>query len=163
MSHSLIDLQRLVPELFTEDVKEALPEFFTEDNEKLVNLLEEYYDWMDSSTQFNFPDLIRGITMSRDIQSANTKYLDQIIAEIGNGLTQSSFFDNPRLMTSLLSRFYRVKGSLSSVEGFFRGFFGEEVNVEYPKNNMFIVGESEIGYESLKFIQNNALYQIFSI
>lgn len=163
MSHSLIDLQRLVPELFSKDVREALPEYFSEDNEKLVQLLEEYYDWMDSSTQFNFPELIRGITASRDIQSANTKYLDQIIAEIGNGLTQSSFFDNPRLMGRLLGDFYRVKGTKVGTEGFFRAFYNEDVIIEYPKENIFIVGEDKIGYESIRFIQDGRVYQVFSI
>ena len=61
------------------------------------------------------------------------------------------------------ANFYRVKGTKYSAEGFFRAFYGIDVEIEYPKNNMFIVGESQIGTESLRFIQNSALYQIFSV
>jgi len=52
---------------------------------------------------------------------------------------------------------------LFSIEGFFRAFFNEEVTIEYPKEQMFIVNESQIGYESQKFIQDDELYQVFSI
>ena len=39
----------------------------------------------------------------------------------------------------------------------------EEVEVEFPKKDIFTVGSSKIGAESLKFIQNGALYQVFSV
>ena len=31
-----------------------------------------------------------------------------------------------------------------SLEQFFKAFFGEEVEIHYPKNDMFIVGESKL-------------------
>jgi hypothetical protein len=73
-------------------------------------------------------------------------------------------------MAKLLPLFYRSKGTLLSAEGFFRGFFGEEVNISYPKDNMLYVGgkvpagdQGSIGYEDQFFIQSNDLYQIFSV
>lgn len=163
MSHSLKDIQRLAPELFSQNVEEVLPEYFAADNEKLIKFLNEYYDFMDSSSTYNFPEIINQALTSRDIQSVDTRYLDQIIAEIGNGLTQSSFFDEPRLMGRLLGDYYRVKGTKVGTEGFFKAFFNEDVIIEYPKENIFVVGEDKIGYESIRFIQNDKQYQIFSI
>jgi hypothetical protein len=52
---------------------------------------------------------------------------------------------------------------LYSAEGFFRSFYGEQPEVVYPKNNLFIVGGSQIGPDSLKYIQNGALYQVLSV
>jgi hypothetical protein len=52
---------------------------------------------------------------------------------------------------------------LYSAEGFFRAFYGEQPEIVYPKNNLFIVGESKVGPESLKYIQNGALYQVLSV
>ena len=66
-------------------------------------------------------------------------------------------------MAKLLGDFYRAKGSLNSAEGFFRGFFNQEAEVSYPKDKIFIVGESQTGFESQRFIQDNAQFQIFSI
>ena len=51
------------------------------------------------------------------------------------------------------------------MEEFFRMFFQQRAEVEYGKESMFIVGDSasQIGVESLKFIQDNELYQTFGL
>ena len=53
---------------------------------------------------------------------------------------------------------------------FFRGFFGEQATVEYPKDELLYVGgidatgnQGRIGYEYQNRIQDNAIYQIFSV
>lgn len=163
MTHKVQDLNRRNLSFSKSKVKEVLPEYFAETYPNLVLFLEKYYEYLEGENADSFKREINNLFVARDPGQVDLESLDYIVREVGNGLKSSTFFDNPRLMTSLLSRFYRVKGSLNSIEGFFRGFFGQEVTVEYPKNQMFIVGESEIGYESLKFIQDNRLYQIFSI
>lgn len=163
MSHELKDRNRRNVTLFTSKTGEVLPLYYEQDNSKLISLLEEYYKFMDSSGDLSFSNTISEIHHSRDISQTDLDYLDELIKEIGNGLQASAFFAQPRLMTKLLASFYRAKGSVVSLEGFFRGFFNEEVSVEYPKEQIFIVAESEIGFESQRFIQDNGLYQIFSI
>jgi len=163
MTHVLKDLNRRDLNLATSKVKEVLPEYYTQDNANLITFLEKYYDYLDSSTTTSFKTEIDNLFSIRDISQTENKYLDQLISEIGNGLQVASFFNEPRLMTRLLSQFYRAKGSLVSIEGFFRAFFNSEVDIEYPKEQIFIVGQSEIGPESLRFIINNELYQTFSI
>lgn len=163
MAHKLNDKNRRFPTLTTSKTGIVLPEYYEADNPKLINLLDEYYNFLDSAGAQSFSDMIEQIHKARDISSTRDNFLDELITELGNGLTQSSFFQNPRLMAKLLAGFYRSKGTLVSAEGFFRGFFGEEVVVEYPKKQIFIVGDSRVGFESQKFIQNNGIYQIFSI
>jgi len=163
MSHELKDKNRRNVTLFTSKTGEVLPRYYEEDNSKLIALLDEYYKFMDSSGDQSFSNIISEIHHSRDISQTDIDYLDELIKEIGNGLQASSFFQQPRLMAKLLADFYRAKGTRVSAEGFFRGFFNEEVTVEYPKDQIFIIDDSLIGYESQKFIQDNGLYQIFSI
>ena len=163
MSHVLDDKNRRDVTLTTSKTGEVLPAFYEQENPKLISLLDTYYDFLDSDGRQAFSDQIKEIHHARDIAQTNVTFLDELIKEIGNGLQSSSFFQKPRLMATLLASFYRSKGTLVSTEGFFRGFFNEEVTVEYPKNNMFIVGESEIGFDSQKFIQDNGVFQIFSI
>ena len=38
-------------------------------------------------------------------------------------------------------------------------FYGIDVEVDYPKKDVFTVGSSEIGADSIKFLTNNELYQ----
>lgn len=163
MTHKIQDLNRRNLSFSKSKVREVLPEYFAESYPNIITFLEKYYEYLEANNDDSFKRQVNQLFVLRDPDQVDLDKLDYILQEIGNGLKSSSFFDNSRLMTQLLSRFYRVKGSRSSIEGFFRGFFGQEVNIEYPKKNMFIVGESQIGYESLRFIQDNALYQIFSL
>ena len=158
-----IDKNRKVEKLTQARVKETLPEYFSEDNPNLITFLEKYYDFLDSDGRYSFNSSIQEIISARDTQENSSELLNEVIKEIGDGLQSASFFHQPRLMAKLLGAFYRSKGTLVSAEGFFRGFFNEPLEVEYPKDQIFIVGESNIGFEDRKFIQNNELYQIFSI
>ena len=68
---------------------------------------------------------------------------------LGIGVSQGRF-TFPREAIRNFGNFFRVKGSEYSVDGFFRAFFGTDIEIEYPKNNIFIVDEpaSQIGTES---------------
>lgn len=163
MTHVLNDNNRRFLNFSTSKVTEVLPEYYTQDNPKLISFLEKYYDYLDSDATTSFKTEINNLFAIRDIGETEIKFLDQMVREVGNGLQVASFFEQPRLMTRLLSQFYISKGSLVSVEGFFRAFFNSEVAIEYPKNQIFIIGDSKIGPESLKFITDDKLYQTFSV
>jgi len=174
MTHSLKDLNRRNINFNVNDVSSLLPEHYqteyTVDSGSLTKLLELYYDFLDSSGDQAFKREINEVFSSRDVSQNDTEYLDQVISEIGNGLTSSEFFDNPRLMARLLPLYYKSKGSTVGTEGFFRGFFGEEVEIEHPKDQLLYVGgidssgrQGLIGFENQFRIVNNGIYQIFSV
>lgn len=170
MPHKIEDLNRRKLNLLTSKVNEVLPEYYQGDFPNFITFLEKYYEWLDSDHSQGFTRDIKTLMSVRDISQTNEENLDELLTEIGDGLTVASFFNQPRLMIRLLSGFYRVKGTLLSAEGFFRGFFNEEVVVEYPKVQMFTINDADnnfldhkIGYESQKFIQDDGLYQVFSI
>lgn len=144
-------------------VSDTLPDFYKSEYPNLITFLDKYYQFMDSDDNYNFAATIYDLYQTRDVEDTKLDYLDIILKELGQGLLNKNFFLDPRFATRLVSKFYRIKGSLYSGEGFFRGFYGSEVTIEYPKRNIFIVGESPIGPDSLRFIQNGALYQIYSI
>jgi len=163
MIDSVFDKNRRKINFSASRVREVLPEYFVTDYPNLVTFLEKYYEYLSATERHSFESNINELFYLRDISETSIENLDAIINEIGNGLQVASFFQQPRLMAKLLSSFYASKGSLLSAEGFFRAFFNEDVTVEYPKQQIFIVGESEVGYESQRFIQDAGIYQIFSI
>ena len=163
MTHLVEDVDRRGINFATDKVKDILPEYVVTEYPNIVTFLEKYYEFLDSDGANSFKTEINSLFTVRDISQTSLENLDQIVNEVGNGLQVASFFQEPRLMAKLLPEFYSSKGTLLSAEGFFRAFFNEEVTVEYPKDQIFIVNESEIGYESQKFIQDDELYQIFSI
>ena len=174
MTHSLEDLDRRKLRLDVPAVSRLLPEYFQSeygvDSGSLTKLLDLYYEYLDSDGVHSFHKEISNLFLARDPSQNSETYLDEIIKETGNGLQSSSFFQNPRLMAKLLPLFYKSKGSLVATEGFFRGFFGEQATVEYPKDELLYIGgidatgnQGRSGYEDQNRIQDNAIYQIFSV
>lgn len=163
MTHTIEDVNRRDLILTSSKIKDILPEYFVREYPNIIMFLEHYYNWLDGDHIHAFDQEIRNVILSRDISQTSLKNLDFLIQETGNGLQTSAFFDDPRLMSKLLPDLYSSKGSLVSTEGFFKAFFGENITVEYPKQQIFKVGEDRIGYESQKFIQDAGVFQVFSI
>jgi hypothetical protein len=163
VQQTLLDFNRRNINLTESKVKEVLPSHYLSEYPDLVKFLEYYYDFLDSDTTHGFDHTIQNLYKIRDLRSTELTFLNQVFYEIGQGLVSADFFVDPQLVANLLANFYRIKGSLYSAEGFFRAFYGEQPEIIYPKNSLFIVGQSQIGPESLRFIQNGALYQVLSI
>ena len=149
MSHS-VEYGRYNQSLRRNAVTEVLPEYFVTDYPNLVAFLESYYDNLDSDETIKFINDLFGI---RDIERATVTQLDLIFEEIANGASRD-YFNDPREVLRQFAEFYRVKGTKFAAEGFFRAFFREDVVIEYPKNNLFVLNDenSEIGTESLRYI-----------
>jgi len=162
-TQTLLDFDRRDRNFAESKVQDLLPEYFTSDYPNLVKFLEYYYEFQDQDKSHGFDDKLHNLYNIRDLASADLELVDQIFKEIGQGQIKASYFTNPRYVAGLFANYYRIKGSLYSAEGFFRSFFQEQPQVLYPKNDMFIVGQSKIGPESLKFIQNDGIYQVLSV
>lgn len=162
MAHKLKDLGRRNIDFRKRSIKEALPEYFTAEYPDLIQVLDYYYDFMDSDEQDSFDKEIHQLYTIRDIGETPTEYLNLLINET-TSLQGGGLFKDPRFTMRRFAESYRNKGSRFSLEEFFQAFYQQEATVEYPKKDIFIVAESKIGYDSGKYIQNNAKYQIFSI
>ena len=159
MSHE-VEYDRYNYSLRTNLVKEVLPQFFTTDYPNLVAFLNGYYEYVDSDETLSLLDDLYSI---RDIERASLTQLDQIFEEIAKGASRDYFAD-PREVLRNFAKFYRVKGTRYSAEGFFRAFFNEDVEIIFPKESIFTLGtdssgvaRSFIGAENLDVIQNGAL------
>ena len=160
---TLTDFDRKPLNFRESKVSEVLPEHYLSEYPTLITFLDKYYEFMDSDATFNFASAIHAMYDVRDVQATSISFLDNILKELGQGILNQNFFLEPRFAASLISQFYRVKGSLYSSEGFFRAFYNSQVEISFPKRDLFIVGESEIGFENQKVIQDGALNQILSI
>lgn len=159
MSHKPDNL-RLDPNLRTFKISQVLPQYFAEDYPNLITFLEGYFEYLEYDDTINS---IQDMMTLYDLESTDLDNLELIFSTIADG-ANATYFSEPREVLRNFANFYRVKGTRYSAEGFFRAFFGVDIEIEYPKNNIFIIDEpaSQIGTESLKYIQNGALYQIFS-
>ena len=170
MTHTIEDQNRRDLPFFQSKIKDVLPEYAQEDYPNLITFLEKYYDFVSGTDDKAYDRIIHDIFSLKDVSQTDLSNLDLLLGEIGDGLTNASFFKQPRLMTRLLALFYQSKGTLVSAEGFFRGFFNQEAAIEYPKKDVLTINDADnnflshhIGFESQKFITNNTRYQVFSI
>jgi len=157
---TLRDLDRLPISMKRSLVKEVLPEYFVAEYPNFITFLEAYYDNLDSDE--NFGDLVKDLYTIRDVEDNTLSQLDLMFKELALGISHTQF-TTPREVIRNFAEFFRVKGTKYSTQGFFRAFFGEDVEIEYPKENLFIVGESELGIDGLDVLQDGGLYQVLSV
>jgi len=147
-------------------VREALPEYFTSEFPKLVSFVEKYYDFLDSAdATHSFGDDLKQIFATKDIGEMPNELLNSYVNELAANLETGGNFTDTRFALRRLAQFLRLKGSRFSAEEFFRLFFQQKAEIVYGKESVFNIGDSAstIGTESLKFIQNNELFQTFGL
>jgi hypothetical protein len=127
--------------------------------------------------------ILNRIYSTRDATSIPKMQLPFLEDELLLGEAYFGGFINKREAVKFSNTLYRSKGTKYSIEQFFRGFFGVDPEVIYPKENVFRVGPaidlekdsvntageqvkeraSNLGPESLRYITNDKLYQTLSI
>jgi len=178
---TLTDNDRTLLNLQRPDIEKVLPDFFVADSPKLIKLFEKYYQLLDSDNMPN--DIIKKLYQTKDATQTPTRNLEFLEDDLLLGNAYFGGFLNKREAIKFSNTLYRSKGSKYSYEQFFRGFFGVDPTIEYPKDKIFVVGPaidlqldsdndsggqvkieaSRLGVESGKFITDDKLYQQLAI
>jgi hypothetical protein len=169
MDRTTFEYYRRQPQLRKSRIADVLPSYFSEYYPNLVEYLVEYYEALDQEGELT-ETFEYDLFSLRDLDEVNLKYIDRIFYEIANGAS-SKYFADPRLIGKLIPLLIQNKGNVFSAELFFRIFFGETPEIQFPKNNILFVfsgnnnkiTESIIGTEGLRYLQNGRKYQILSI
>ncbi len=166
MHKGFFDKRRRFLNLRRSQVESALPEHFAQYYPKFITLLKKYYDWQD---EYPSTELIAHLFASRDINETDITLLRYIEDELLLGEAYFEGFGDTdaekRAAANFSNIMFRSKGSKFAIEWFFRSFYGLDAEVIYPKENIFLLGdtESRIGPDSLHFITNDKLYQTFAL
>lgn len=144
-------------------IEQVLPDYFKTEYPKLIKLL-QYYNQFEDSDQ-SPGRLVHDVFLSRDISSTDLSLLSFLEDELLLGQSYFEGFNNKRAAAKYSNTLYRSKGTLYSIQQFFRAFFGITPEVRYTKEDRFMIGEtdSRIGPESQKFLTDDKLYQVFAI
>ena len=170
MHNKFIDKRRRFINFRDAQVGNILPEHFASSYPKFISLLEKYYEFQD---QNNSTELLNHLFASRDINETDITLLTFIEDELLLGEEYFEGFTGGganrdvelRAAANFSNILFRSKGSKFAIEWFFRSFYGEEVEVLYPKENIFTIGfrDSLIGPDSLRYITDDKLYQTFAL
>ena len=166
MHNRFIDKKRRKLNLRELQVENVLPEHFAEYYPKFIALLERYYEFQEQETS---TELIHHLFAARDINETDIELLTYIEDELLLGEAYFKGFGSNdtelRAAANFSNILFRSKGTKFAIEWFFRSFYGEDVEVLYPKENIFLVGdtESRIGADSLRYLTDDKLYQTFAL
>ena len=162
LDKTLEDINRRELEFQQSHVGTVFPEHYATEYPKLTSLMESYYKFLDSD-QADFGNQIKSLSKSRDIGQTAESNLTFIEDELLLGQNYLQGILDQRTGAELSNNFYRTKGSKFSIERFFRAFFNTDPTIVYGKDLTFNIGETNIGPESGKFIQDDKIYQFWGI
>jgi len=163
MAVKLQDLNRRPIPLQRSKIKEILPEYFVAEYPTFITFLEKYYEFLDSDGTYAFDTEIQKLFSTRDIDQTPETLLDILGNEFSQSISTVGNFSDPRYSIRRFGELYRAKGTPVAADQFFRSFFNVEPTIEYPKEKLFTVGSSAIGFQDEQVIQDHARNQIYSI
>lgn len=155
------DINRKPVDFHTPVVEGVLPSHFLSQYPKFVALLKHFYAQTLEQTHEDDGG-VNNVFYAKDREAAPESYLDYLFHEAINGLGADKLIE-PRLTLKLVPSYYPIKGTTTSVPAFFRYIYGVDASQFYPKTQIFTLGESELGSESLRFLTDSYFYQILSI
>ena len=142
-----------------DNVKYSIPEFIRNDYSLFVTFIEKYYEWME---QENNPINILLNKHFYDIDEANDVELDRWRLMLAKQWPKNVPVDR-RFLYKRIKDIYESKGSKTSIESFFRLFYGEDVDILYPSR--FILRASDgiwTERQSVKVISAND-YEVLNL
>lgn len=147
--------------LYDRRIEEVLPDHFVQDYPQFITFLKKYYEWIESEE--SPAELVDHLFETKDIVETDLSLLSFLEDELLLGESYFQGFADKRGAAQIASNLYRSKGSKLAIQQFFRSFFGEDPDVEYTKDKIFVLNNSEIGPLSNRFLTDNKLYQTFAI
>ena len=131
-------------------VEELIPEQLRASSEKFVELISDYYEYMNTVDLPTYET--NRIVSEHDIDKVSNKYLDGIQSEIAKNIPNSTVMNRGELYKKIV-KFYTLKGSHESVSTFFRLFFDEIIHVSYPKDYLFKLSDGDWRQNPDKYIK----------
>ena len=121
-------------------VNQQFPAIYRESGAELVNLVEEYYNFLETDTKqsnyvgrrlFEYKDI--ATTISSMIVFFQKKYMADLPFKE----------ESDRFISRNIMDLYRRKGTKAGIELFFRAFYDEEIEIFYPASKMFKPSDSK--------------------
>lgn len=107
-------------------IKNQLPEFFVKEYPKFIEFMEKYYEFMDNDYER---------LLNPDIEFDKGRYIDEWINTLGLTFPKNSVSDK-KLLYSYINDIYESKGSIKSIQAFFRFAYNINIEVEYPSEKI---------------------------
>ena len=117
-------------------VNKQVPEFVRDDNQKFIDFLKAYYEWLENFyPQQHLEDI-------RDIDNTVNMFVEYFSREVMQSIPREVISDK-RFLAKHIKDLYSSKGTEASYKFLFRILFNEDAEVYFPKVDMLRVSDGK--------------------
>ena len=121
-------------------VQSQFPDFYKEEGEKFLAFMEAYYEYLEQNGKLT--DSIRNLQSYRDIETTTDEYLEYFQKDLLPSVPTDVLADK-KLLAKYIKFFNQARGTLSSYKLLFRALYNEQVEVNYPADQMLKVSDGD--------------------
>lgn len=120
-------------------VYDTIPSHIINDSENFIEFLRDYHEFLN---QRGFPiNVITNMVRNTSIDRADEEFINDIMSEIAADLPKN-IIGNKRTFYKRIVDFYNTKGTIECIRTFFRVFYDDVIDISYPINNTFTLGDN---------------------
>lgn len=137
------DIDDVLP---TSLVADQFPGFIQDEYPRMVEFAQAYFDFLARETENG------KIQDIRDLDKTTGNYINALRGEYSYNSMKFNFLDD-REFIRVASKFYSTKGSEEAIKFLFRVMFNEEVDIEYPSEDIFKASSAQwVQEQSVKVV-----------
>lgn len=120
------------------NIYDTIPQHILQDNKNFIQLLQDYYEFLNEK---GMPiNVITNMVKNNDIDRVDEEFISGIMSETMGDLPLE-IQTNKKVFYNRVADFYRTKGTIESFRIFFRVFFNDTIDIIYPKDYTFTLGD----------------------
>ena len=119
-------------------IPSQFPDFYEEEGPDLLLFVQAYYEWMEQNG--GILDYSRNLMNNRDVDNTVDQFVEHFRTEYLQNLPAYSQHDTAFLVKHIQD-LYKSKGTPRALDLVFRLFFGEDVELYYPKEDILKVDD----------------------
>jgi hypothetical protein len=121
-------------------VANQFPEFYKEDGQNFLAFIEGYYEYLEQNGKLS--DAIQNLEDYKDINTTLDQYLTHFQETLLPSVPHDVLSDK-RLMAKYVKYYNETRGSLASYKLLFRAIYNEDVEVNYPADQMLKLSDGD--------------------
>lgn len=121
-------------------VKNQFPDFYKEDGPNFLAFMEAYYEYLEQNGKMT--DAIRNLQSYSDIATTTDDFIQYFINTFLPSVPVDVAADK-KLMIKYISEFNTARGTLASYKLLFRALYNEEIEVNFPSEQILKVSDGD--------------------
>lgn len=131
-----------------------IPDYVQEYYPMFVIFITKYFEFLEN-TSTGAQYTLQNIRLNRDIDTTAEDLARQFLNTYAPGLPNDSALDRT-ILVKHFKDFYAAKGSEQSFRFFFKAFFGDDIEIDYPRDYMFSTSDGKFYKETSVRVAANA-------